>query len=51
MMKENGGVITLGDDVWQFNPLLDKSDKKRIVRTCNDIVVETYSAKKEFWIS
>jgi len=39
--KDNGGEIELAGDSWQLIPFLDGSDRKRIARTCNDIVRET----------
>jgi hypothetical protein len=45
MMRQNGGEINAGDDVWRLFPFLDASDKKRLSRTCNDIVRETEVAK------
>jgi len=46
MVKLNGGEVTAGGDVWQLYPLLDKSDRTRLKRTCNDIVYETERAKR-----
>lgn len=45
MIKENGGEIQTDEDDWQLFPFLDKSDKKRISRTCNHILLETRNAK------
>lgn len=39
--KENGGHITINEETWDLYPIWDKSNKKRIKRTCNDIVHET----------
>lgn len=45
MTQENGGeLLTEGDD-WQQFPFFDKSDKKRISRTCNHIILETKQAR------
>ncbi|MFV0293744.1 MAG: SMI1/KNR4 family protein [Paracoccus sp. (in: a-proteobacteria)] len=41
MKKENGGEIETENDNWQIIPFFDKSDKKRISRTSNHIVLET----------
>ena len=41
MMIENGGELMTDDDDWQLFPFFDKSDKKRISRTCNHIALET----------
>lgn len=45
MMKENGGELMTDDDDWNLYPFFDKSDKKRISRTCNHIGLETKQAK------
>ena len=41
MMRDNGGSIEAAGDTWWLYPFFDSSDKKRIARTCNDIVRET----------
>jgi hypothetical protein len=46
MMKNNGGECETLPDSWQLYPFFDTSDKKRLKRTCNDIVKETDRAKK-----
>ena len=46
MIQENGGEFTTEEDEWQLFPFFDKSDNKRISRTCNHIVLETKNAKK-----
>jgi hypothetical protein len=46
MMSENGGELETENDDWTLNPILDKSDKKRMMRTCNDVVRETQQAKQ-----
>jgi hypothetical protein len=46
MMRDNGGVVKTPPDAWHLAPFYDTSNKKRIKRTCNDIVKETASAKK-----
>lgn len=46
MMEDNGGEIFTDEDEWIIKPFLDKSDRKRIARTCNDIIKETESAKE-----
>ena len=35
-----------GPDVWELHPIFDDSDRKRLKRTCNDIVRETTSARE-----
>lgn len=46
MTIENGGELMIEDDSWQLFPFFDKSDKKRISRTCNHIGLETKQAKE-----
>ena len=46
MMRDNGGEIEAFEDTWELHPFFDTSDKKRLKRTCNDIVRETASAKE-----
>ena len=45
MMHENGGAVETPPDAWDLYPFMDTSDKKRLKRTCNDIVRETTSAR------
>ena len=45
MKKENGGELTTEDDDWQLFPFFDKSDNKRMSRTCNHIILETIQAR------
>ena len=44
MIKNNGGELIINDFEFQLYPFLDKSDKKRISRTCNHIGLETKKA-------
>ena len=47
MKIDNGGEIHISeDDCWWLHPFWDKSNKKRLSRTCNDIVRETHSMKE-----
>ncbi|WP_237068442.1 SMI1/KNR4 family protein [Microbulbifer guangxiensis] len=46
MLKSNGGHAYLGEDDWDFYPIKDVSDKKRISRTCNHILSETESCRE-----
>ena len=39
--KENRGHLTIKDETWDLYPVWDKADRKRLKRTCNDIVHET----------
>jgi hypothetical protein len=41
LSKDNGGEIEVAGDCWQLIPFLDTSDRKRLARTCNDVVRET----------
>ena len=45
MTVENGGELATDDDEWQLFPFFDKTDNKRISRTCNHIVLETKNAR------
>ena len=45
MTKENGGELMTEDNDWQQFPFFDKSDNKRISRTCNHIILETKQAR------
>jgi hypothetical protein len=46
MCRENGGQVLTGTDSWELYPIFDDSDKRRLKRTCNDIIRETASACK-----
>jgi len=46
MMADNGGQVNSPPDAWRLYPFFDTSNKKRMKRTCNDIVCETASAKQ-----
>jgi hypothetical protein len=46
MAKNNGGDVAAPPDSWQLYPFLDTSDRKRLKRTCNDIVAETRKARE-----
>lgn len=41
MCRDNGGSIAVEVDIFQLHPILDTTDRKRLVRTCNDILRET----------
>lgn len=41
MCSENGGEVDTETDHWWLYPIFDDSDRKRLKRTCNDIVRET----------
>ena len=44
MMESNGGELL--SDEFELYPFFDKSDKKRISRTCNHIGLETRNARE-----
>ena len=46
MMKDNGGELGKGDFWFQLYPFWDKSDRKRLSRTCNHIGLETKNARE-----
>ena len=46
MCRDNGGEVGAGIDSWWLHPILDDTDKKRLKRTCNDIVRETALSKE-----
>ena len=46
MMQTNGGKVQTPPDAWDLYPFFDKSDRKRIKRTNNDIARETTMARK-----
>lgn len=45
MTEENGGEPMTGNENWQLFPFFDKSDNKRMSRTCNHIVLENKQAR------
>lgn len=45
MVKENGGFAHTPPDGWHLYPFRDASSRKRIKRTCNDIVHQTEWAR------
>lgn len=46
MIKGNGGELLTEEDDWLLFPFFDKSDNKRISRTCNHIGLETKQARE-----
>jgi SMI1 / KNR4 family (SUKH-1) len=46
MCRDNGGEVTTGTEHWWLYPIFDDSDRKRLKRTCNDIVRETGTARE-----
>jgi hypothetical protein len=49
MVHENGGSVEGAGDEWDLHPLLDTSDRKRLARTCNDVVRESGVARD--WVA
>ena len=45
LRESNGGEVTIDRQTWWFHPVWDKSDKKRLSPTSNDIVRETKYAR------
>ena len=45
MKLDNGGEASTEEDDWDFYPIKDVSDRKRLSRTCNHIISETESCK------
>ena len=45
MARENGGEVDIAGEEWSIFPFLDTSDRKRLARTCNDIIRETNQMK------
>ena len=46
MINKNGGEVMTSDDEWQLFPFFDKSDRKRLSRTSNHIILETKQARQ-----
>ena len=48
MQRRNGGMVLdpVWETTWQLHPFLDRSERKRLARTCNDIIRETEEAKQ-----
>ena len=43
MKRANGGSVEAADDVWELIPIRDVSDRKRLSRTTNHVLLETAS--------
>ena len=43
MLRANGGELEVNGDVWQQHPIADTSDRKRLSRTANHVIMETQS--------
>ncbi len=46
MCRENGGDVRVGSDSFRLFPIRDTTDRKRLARTCNDIMRETAEARQ-----
>lgn len=46
MISNNGGTVEAAGEDWELIPIRDASDKKRLARSCNDIVRETTSFRE-----
>lgn len=46
MIKLNGGELVTDEFEFELYPFFDKSDRKRISRTCNHIALETKNARE-----
>ncbi len=46
MTRSNGGEVSVGGDSFTLFPIFDTTDRRRLARTCKDIVRETASARK-----
>ena len=47
LLADNGGQVVDGDHhAWTLHPVLDRTDRKRLTRTANDIARETRSARE-----
>ena len=44
--RDNGGEVTTETDHWWLYPIFDDSDRKRLKRTCSDIIRETAKARE-----
>lgn len=45
MKLDNGGEASTEEDDWEFYPIRDTSDRKRLSRTCNHVITETESCR------
>lgn len=48
MQIMNGGEVEIDEDYYFLFPIFDKSDTKRIKRTCNSVHKETETARKDY---
>jgi hypothetical protein len=45
LRRLNGGWVSRNGETWEFHPVWDRSDRRRLSRTSNDIVRETQFAR------
>lgn len=45
LMRQNGGQLSAPPDTWELYPVRDASDRNRLKRTWNDLVLETRNAR------
>ena len=45
MKLDNGGAVSTDKSDWELYPIKDTTDRKRLSRTCNNILRETESCK------
>jgi hypothetical protein len=45
LLADNGGDLETADDDWRLYPIFDATDRKRMARTANHIVLETNNAR------
>ena len=46
MRQSNGGEVEANTDSWTLYPIADKTDRKRLARTANHILVETQGCRE-----
>lgn len=46
MMTSNGGTLNTAGDDWEVIPIMDSTDRKRLARSCNNIITETASFRE-----
>lgn len=46
MIRSNGGEVDWDEQTWWLHPIADTSDRKRLARTANHVLVETRVARK-----
>ena len=46
MLRSNGGELRLDEDSWFQHPIADTSDRKRLARSANHILMETQACQR-----